>query len=103
VFAPGGFALLPSAEPQLADILATATSTEGEIVLHGHSDSTGDAAENLDLSRRRAESVRQWLTSRGIASDRISITAWGERCPIRSNSTQLGRETNRRVDVQLTP
>lgn len=45
--------------------------------------------------------MKQWLTSRGVAEDRIPVRAWGEECPIRSNSTQLGRETNRRVDVQL--
>ncbi len=101
VFSPGGYALLPVADPQLVAILAEATANTDPIVLHGHSDSTGSADKNLELSQSRAESVKQWLTSRGVAEDRISVRAWGEECPIRSNSTQLGRETNRRVDVQL--
>lgn len=69
----------------------------------GHTDSTGSDAHNLDLSRRRAESVANHLTSRGINRARIATIGYGKQYPIADNSTVEGRALNRRVEIRITP
>lgn len=101
-FAPGGYALLPAADPTLVAVLAKVKAHSGPTVIHGYTDSAGAAADNVALSRRRAEAVRQWLVTRGAASGDLSVKAWGEVCPIRSNTTPTGRAANRRVVVHLS-
>jgi outer membrane protein OmpA-like peptidoglycan-associated protein len=69
----------------------------------GHTDSTGADAYNLDLSRRRAESVANYLVSRGVARARIETIGYGEQYPIADNTTEAGRAQNRRVEIRITP
>lgn len=73
------------------------------VAVQGHTDSVGDGGTNLEFSRARAQSVSQALTSRGVASRRISAQGFGERQPIASNDTAAGRRENRRVEVILSP
>jgi outer membrane protein OmpA-like peptidoglycan-associated protein len=65
--------------------------------VEGHTDDTGAAAANLELSRRRAESVRAWLVERGIEAGRLEIAGLGESQPVEDNDTPEGRQQNRRV------
>lgn len=67
----------------------------------GHTDSTGSAQLNQDLSNRRAQSVASYLMSNGIPSNRISAYGAGPSQPIASNSTEAGRAQNRRVEINL--
>lgn len=69
----------------------------------GHTDSTGSAAFNLDLSRRRADSVANFLISRGVKAARIERIGYGEDHPIADNTTEDGRSRNRRVEIRITP
>jgi outer membrane protein OmpA-like peptidoglycan-associated protein/predicted small secreted protein len=69
----------------------------------GHTDSTGSDAYNLDLSRRRAESVANFLVSRGVARARLETIGYGEQYPIADNTTEAGRAQNRRVEIRITP
>lgn len=69
----------------------------------GHTDSTGSEQYNLDLSRRRAESVANYLVSRGVARARIETIGYGEQYPVADNSTESGRSQNRRVEIRITP
>jgi len=69
----------------------------------GHTDSTGSEQYNLDLSRRRAESVSNYLVSRGIARARIETIGYGEQYPVGDNTTAAGRSENRRVEIRITP
>lgn len=69
----------------------------------GHTDSTGSDSYNLDLSRRRAESVANYLTSRGVSRARIETVGYGEQYPRADNSTEQGRALNRRVEIRITP
>ena len=69
----------------------------------GHTDSQGDDAYNLELSRKRAISVATILANQGIVQQRFSITGRGENNPIASNSTEQGRSQSRRVEIQLSP
>ncbi|WP_340588154.1 OmpA family protein [Erythrobacter alti] len=69
----------------------------------GHTDSTGSDQYNLDLSRRRAESVANYLVSRGVARARIETIGYGEQYPVADNTTVSGRSQNRRVEIRITP
>lgn len=73
------------------------------IEVAGHTDSTGTADYNRQLSQRRASSVSGYLVSRGVAQARIMTAAGGEDHPIASNATEQGRASNRRVEVTLAP
>jgi outer membrane protein OmpA-like peptidoglycan-associated protein len=68
-------------------------------VVVGHTDSTGDPKYNLDLSKRRAENVRQYLVSTGVDADKLRILGRGDKDPIASNATAEGRAQNRRVEL----
>jgi OOP family OmpA-OmpF porin len=68
------------------------------ISIEGHTDSDGTNAYNLDLSRRRANAVRQYLHRQGVARERMSIQGFGEERPLESNDTDEGRAVNRRVE-----
>ena len=67
----------------------------------GHSDSTGSRAFNLELSRKRAESVRDYLISQGVPADRLTAAGYGPDRPIADNGTPEGRAANRRVELQI--
>lgn len=67
------------------------------LVVEGHTDSSGDAAANLELSQQRAEAVVAYLVDGGIAPERLSAVGYGESRPIASNSSEEGRAQNRRI------
>ncbi|TWI37071.1 OmpA family protein [Paracoccus sulfuroxidans] len=69
----------------------------------GHTDSTGSAAYNQDLSERRARSVAGILSAAGVATNRISTVGRGQAQPIASNDTVSGRAQNRRVEIIVIP
>jgi len=72
-----------------------------QFYIDGHTDSLGDRAENLELSKSRAELVQQYLTRRGIPADWITLRWHGERYPVASNGSPAGRAKNRRVTVRM--
>jgi type IX secretion system PorP/SprF family membrane protein len=67
----------------------------------GHTDNVGDAAMNLQLSKKRAETVRNLLISYGIEASRIKANYFGETKPIANNNTPEGRTKNRRIDFKI--
>lgn len=69
----------------------------------GHTDNVGARSYNFQLSERRAQSVAQYLRSRGVVSQRMLISGSGPDQPIASNSTASGRQKNRRVSIRLVP
>ncbi|MTH64566.1 OmpA family protein [Paracoccus shanxieyensis] len=69
----------------------------------GHTDSTGSAAYNQDLSERRARSVAGILSAGGVATGRIATTGQGASSPVASNDSAAGRAQNRRVEIQIIP
>ena len=69
----------------------------------GHADSDGTDEYNLDLSRRRASSVAQYLVSRNVLADRVYVDGRGESAPITSNATAEGKAQNRRVEILIRP
>jgi len=68
--------------------------------VNGHTDSTGNRAYNLTLSQNRAESVVTYLTSAGVADDRMEARGFGPDEPVDTNETSEGRQANRRVELE---
>lgn len=71
------------------------------IELIGHADKTGSDEHNLQLSRKRAESVANYMVSKGISQERISVDGVGSAKPVAENDTEEGRSKNRRVDIKF--
>jgi outer membrane protein OmpA-like peptidoglycan-associated protein len=69
----------------------------------GHTDSTGSDAYNQGLSERRAASVATYLRSRGVIAERLITVGMGESRPVAENSTDSGRQANRRVEITMVP
>ncbi len=69
--------------------------------IFGHTDSTVPAAYNQTLSEKRAQSVINYLVGKGISPDRLTARGFGETQPLAPNSTEEGRQKNRRVEVNL--
>jgi outer membrane protein OmpA-like peptidoglycan-associated protein len=84
---------------EVVDLLQT--EPDKKIRVEGHTDSSGQAEANLQLSEQRAQAVREALISLGVAAERITAMGMGEDFPIASNDDEEGRAQNRRVDVIL--
>ncbi|NOG59815.1 MAG: OmpA family protein [Proteobacteria bacterium] len=69
------------------------------ISIEGHTDSTGSDSYNLDLSQRRAQSVVDYLVSKGVSASRLNAKGYGESNPATSNDTSASRAQNRRVEI----
>lgn len=105
LFASGEAELLPAAEARLSQVATTLTQrAKGtKIIVEGHTDTQGSAEFNLDLSERRAQAVKSYLTSHGVPADRIEAKGLGFSQPVVPNKTAEGRATNRRVEIVLEP
>jgi len=86
---------------KLADVVVRYGKTT--LVVVGHTDNVGTAGYNQRLSERRAMSVAQYLESRRVNAMRLAISGKGESEPVASNSTESGRQANRRVEIYLEP
>ena len=73
------------------------------VLVSGHTDSTGTAEYNLNLSRERAASVAAYLQGQGVKSSRFEVLGLGSSNPIVSNDTPDGRSLNRRVEIKIIP
>jgi outer membrane protein OmpA-like peptidoglycan-associated protein len=69
--------------------------------IHGHTDSAGDPGLNKGLSLERAGSVRDFLIEQGVSFESLRISGWGGTRPTASNSTEVGRSKNRRVELEV--
>ncbi len=85
---------------KLADFLRQ--YTQRNVLIEGHTDSTGSHIYNQELSDRRAHSVRMALIDNGISSNRIASHGYGEAYPVASNDTAANRQLNRRVEIILS-
>ena len=72
-----------------------------KIRIDGHTDSTSTPEHNQTLSEQRAASVKEYLTSKGIAAGRLSSKGFGQSKPIDDNNTESGRAANRRVEIHI--
>jgi outer membrane protein OmpA-like peptidoglycan-associated protein len=92
--------LRPQAYPKLDEAAESLKGWgDGKVEVAGHTDSRGSDAYNMDLSLRRAESVKNYLVTKGIPADRLVIKGYGESQPVADNATDEGRFQNRRVEL----
>lgn len=91
---PGSYPVLERTAAQLVDW------SQGRIEVAGHTDSSGDADHNRELSRQRAETVRDYLRSRGINDDILVVRGFGSSRPLADNFSADGRAQNRRVTLR---
>lgn len=93
--------------PAQADLRAVATNLRqypnSTVQIVGHTDSTGAAAYNQQLSERRAQSVANIIVAGGVPANRLAIAGRGATQPIASNATETGRAQNRRVEIIIIP
>lgn len=95
-------------KPAFFDVLSSVAKVMNEfdktvVEVAGHTDSTGSDAYNQALSERRASSVASYLQSQNISSQRLITVGMGESRPVADNSTDSGRQANRRVEITMVP
>ena len=91
--------LLPAAQTKLDDVAAALLTNGRPVSIEGYTDSKGSQSRNIDLSQRRADSVRSYLISRGLPGDRVVARGMGPDRPIADNTSSEGRANNRRVEI----
>lgn len=104
-FETGQSTLTPESETILNGVAESLVANDSiRVQVTGHTDNTGSLALNRRLSLARAQAVRQYLISRGVAEDRLTARGLGPDQPVASNRTAEGRAQNRRVELQrLSP
>ncbi len=95
--------ILPDSFPVLTEIaqFLIANPDIKQIRIEGHTDNHGGADYNLDLSKRRAASVRTWLSEHGVDASRTQSEGYGLTLPVASNESEEGRAQNRRVEFKI--
>lgn len=100
LFETGKSNLRTSAENNLTKLVEfLQQQPDRALVIEGHTDSTGSDTYNQDLSQRRADSVKAYLVSQGVAPGKITAIGKGESSPVASNDSSSGRQLNRRVEI----
>jgi outer membrane protein OmpA-like peptidoglycan-associated protein len=101
-FETGSSVIKPDSYSQIDEILKSAVVAEGlKVGVYGHTDNTGDADGNQRLSEERANSVKSYLISKGLPTNRIEAKGLGQTQPIADNKTMSGKAQNRRVQIVL--
>jgi outer membrane protein OmpA-like peptidoglycan-associated protein len=101
-FESGSNNLKESSYPSLNELAIVLQNKKNwNLEISGHTDNTGDALKNLIISKKRAESIKQYLFVKGIEENRIRVLYFGETMPIASNDTEEGRQRNRRVELKI--
>ncbi|GAA4452404.1 hypothetical protein GCM10023189_15770 [Nibrella saemangeumensis] len=101
-FAQSTANLLPESQPELDNLLKfLRDNPKVEIELAGHTDNQGDFDKNLELSKQRADIIKQFLVKSGVAARRIRTRGYGGTRPIANNSTEETRRLNRRVEMVI--
>jgi len=104
LFAVDSASLRPDLEADIRALGASLNRYPNSFVdIVGHTDNTGDASYNLDLSQRRANTVRNVLISTGVNGGRLNAIGAGENSPVATNLSPEGRAKNRRVEFVIRP
>ncbi|MGD1844773.1 MAG: OmpA family protein [Salibacteraceae bacterium] len=72
-----------------------------KLTIHGHTDNTGNADRNLELSKQRAQAAKEYLVAKGVDASRITAEGFGDAKPVAGNDTEEGRAKNRRVEFKI--
>ena len=101
-FESGKAVLTPTGTQILDEMVVALNKVQGKNVkIVGHTDSQGNPQKNQDLSLQRAEAVKQYLTTKGIAPTRLSTAGLGSTKPVADNATEDGRKKNRRIEFDV--
>lgn len=100
-FAPGSTVLNVASGPVLDLAARAAGDCPGRLRIEGHTDSTGTAGLNDQLSLRRAEAVRAAMIERGVPAERLIAAGFGQARPVGDNATEEGRARNRRIEIRI--
>ncbi|MBI3518460.1 MAG: OmpA family protein [Bacteroidetes bacterium] len=102
-FATGKDIIKKVSLPSLNDLAKLMKEHEAEwtLKLSGHTDNQGDAAKNMVLSEKRAKAVKKYLVSKGVKADKVIAEWFGQTVPIADNTTEAGRQKNRRVEMKV--
>ncbi|MCP5056011.1 MAG: OmpA family protein [bacterium] len=104
MFDTGSHALYPGAYSRLDRLVDSLLRyPDTEVVVKGHTDSTGNRDSNLSLSEDRADAVRRYLIAKGVSPSRVTAIGFGEAMPLATNETRVGRQKNRRVEIEIRP
>ncbi len=96
----GKAAIKPESTPLLNEVVAMLKSDASlKLSIEGHTDNVGDKRANLELSKKRAESVVKHLAGNGIDAKRLKFDGKGDSVPVADNRTEEGRAKNRRVEL----
>jgi outer membrane protein OmpA-like peptidoglycan-associated protein len=96
--------LSPGAYDRLRSLARTLNNyPKSQVIIKGHTDSTGEASYNQRLSEQRSDRVRQFLIAEGVNPSRITAIGFGESMPLSTNETAAGRAQNRRVEIEIRP
>jgi len=102
LFAVNSSTLLPGAYDELNRVARVLNQyPQTSITVAGHTDSTGTEEYNLRLSQRRADAVKNALIGMGVNPGRMNTIGYGESRPIADNSTEAGKQLNRRVEIRI--
>lgn len=103
LFDTGKDTLKPSAKESLSKGAATLKNSETNIIIQGHTDSTGSDKINQPLSERRAQNVLDFLAANGVPASKMTSVGYGSSRPVVPNDTDANRALNRRVQIELSP
>lgn len=103
LFDLGKDVLKPSAKESLSKAAATLRDSQTNIIIQGHTDSSGSDSINQPLSERRADRVREFLASQGVPASRMTAVGYGSSRPAVPNDTEANRALNRRVQLEISP
>lgn len=102
-FETGKSTILKKSYPILDEIAKVFIDNPSYIIeVQGHTDNVGNAEANMNLSDRRAQSVRDYLVKKGVDASRMTAHGYGSTMPIDDNKTKAGRAKNRRVEFKIT-
>ena len=102
LFETGKDVIKASSYPILNNIVTIMKENpEYNLNIDGHTDAVGDDAMNLDLSQRRADAVKKFLTDKGVEANKMTAKGYGETIPVADNNTPAGKAKNRRVEFKV--
>ncbi len=101
LFDQGQADIRSNAEAALAQVASSIGKryNKGSLRVYGYTDAQGSAAANDSLAHQRAIAVKNWLQNNGVDANRITVNAVGEANPVATNTTEKGRQQNRRVEI----
>ncbi|UOQ53019.1 OmpA family protein [Hymenobacter cellulosivorans] len=102
LFAKNSAALTSTAQENIAELAKTLIKyNDTNVIVEGHTDTSGSDAVNDPLSQRRAQAVANYAQQQGVDASRFTVTGYGSKQPVADNSTEAGRIANRRVEVAI--